>query len=102
MLTAVPLDVAAQLLADPLRARLVGLLTEEDMCTHHLVEETGARQATVSHHLRLLQDMGWVEIEPGGRFTYYRLRPEPLHALSDELATAADIATHAAGRRRPC
>jgi len=98
-------DVAAQLssvqlLADPLRARIVVLLAAETMCTCHLVAETGARQTTVSHHLRSLREAGWVEPEPHGRFTYYRLRPEPLRALGVELAAIADAAARAPGRRR--
>ena len=102
MLSTQPLDAAAQLLADPLRARIVALLAAETMCTCHLVEETGARQTTVSHHLRLLREADWVATEPCGRFTYYRLRPEPLRALSDELGTLAEAAAQAADRRRPC
>ncbi|MDA8282013.1 MAG: metalloregulator ArsR/SmtB family transcription factor [Actinomycetota bacterium] len=102
MLSTSPPDVAAQLLADPLRARIVALLATETMCTCHLVEETGARQTTVSHHLRLLREADWVETEPCGRFTYYRLRPEPLHALSAELDALADAAAQAPNRRRPC
>lgn len=89
-----------QLLADPLRARIVALLAAETMCTCHLVAETGARQTTVSHHLRTLRQAGWVEPEPHGRFTYYRFRPAPLRALAVELAAIADAATQAAGRRR--
>lgn len=102
MLNTLPADVPAQLLADPLRARIVALLAAETMCTCHLVDETGARQTTVSHHLRVLREAGWVESEPCGRFTYYRLRPQPLRALSIELAALANAATRAAGRRRPC
>ncbi len=35
----------------------------------HLAEETGARQTTVSHHLRLLRDAEWVVQQLCGRFT---------------------------------
>lgn len=68
----------------------------------HLVEETGAGQTAVSHHLRVLRDAGWVDTEPCGRFTYYRLRPEPLAALANELSALARSASGAADRRRPC
>jgi ArsR family transcriptional regulator len=102
MLSTVPLDVDAQLLADPLRARIAALLAAETMCTCYLVEESGARQTTVSHHLRLLREAGWVETESCGRFTYYRLRPEPLRALSGELGVLADATSRTNGRRRPC
>lgn len=102
MLASVVLHDSVRVLADPLRARIVTLLAGEVMCTCHLVEETGAAQTTVSHHLKVLRDAGWVDTEACGRFTYYRLRPEPLRALTVELGVLADVAEHAADRRRAC
>ncbi len=88
-------------MADPLRARIVGLLAREQLCTCHLVEETGAKQPTVSHHLRLLREGGLVEASRCGRFTYYRLLPDVLESLSDQFAhLAADARRMPA--RRPC
>ena len=71
-----------RLLADPLRARLVELLADGPACTCHLVEDTGAKQPTVSHHLRALREAGLVAAEPRGRFTYYRLLPDALEAAA--------------------
>jgi ArsR family transcriptional regulator len=102
MLTTIDLHDSVRVLADPLRARIVALLAEATMCTCHLVDETGAGQTTVSHHLRVLRDAGWVDTEPCGRFTYYRRRPEPLAGLADELSALARSASGAAERRRPC
>lgn len=102
MLRVATADGGAQILADPLRARIVELLAAEAMCTCHLVEETGTRQTTVSHHLRILREAGWVQCEPWGRFTYYRVLPEPLDGLAakvDRLARSAEAST---GSRRPC
>lgn len=95
-------DIGARLLADPLRARIVALLAVEAMCTCDLVDLTGAGQTTVSHHLRILREARWVEAEPSGRFTYYRLRPDPLRTLAAELGILADAATHVWGGGRPC
>jgi ArsR family transcriptional regulator len=100
--TAVDLAERVRVLGDPLRARIVSLLASSTMCTCHLVEDTGAAQTTVSHHLRVLRDAGWVDTEPCGRFTYYRLRPDPLRALAEDLVAVADAAVGAAGRKRPC
>ncbi|WP_026411372.1 ArsR/SmtB family transcription factor [Actinomadura oligospora] len=103
MVMSVENDVT-RLLADPLRARIVELLAREALCTCHLVEETGAKQTNVSNHLRVLREAGLVETEPCGRFTYYRLRPEPMRALAvrfTELAAAAEQ-TRNDGSRRPC
>ncbi|WP_150255848.1 ArsR/SmtB family transcription factor [Nocardiopsis deserti] len=90
--------------ADPLRMRIVSLLARETLCTTHLVEETGARQTNLSNHLRILREVGVVETEPCGRFTYYRLRPEALEALSESLADLAATArtSNASQNRRPC
>jgi ArsR family transcriptional regulator len=95
-------ESAVKLFGDPLRAEIVHLLAREQMCTCHLVEETGARQSTISHHLRVLRDAGMVAAEPQGRFTYYRLRPETLSTLIAGLAGMAVRAQQAQVLRRPC
>lgn len=82
-----------RLLADPLRARIVELLTEQALCTSHLVEMTGAKQTNISNHLKLLRDAGLVRTEPCGRFTYSLLEPEPLRGLAAQLTALADAAT---------
>lgn len=89
-------------LADPMRARIVELLADEQLCTCHLVAETGARQTNVSNHLRVLREAGLVEATPAGRYTYYRLRPEAVAGLTDHLAELAGRARTAAQTRRPC
>ena len=93
-----------RLLADPLRARIVTLLAAEALCTCHLVEETGAKQTNISNHLRVLREAGLVDTEPCGRFTYYRLRPEPLQALAGHITDLAETARAARtdNIRRPC
>jgi ArsR family transcriptional regulator len=89
-------------LSDPLRLRMVRLLATEQLCTCHLVELTGARQTNISNHLRVLREAGLVVAEPAGRFTYYRLLPEPFAALGGQLMALAGHAATAATRRRPC
>lgn len=99
--TALPVEVL-RLLADPLRARIVELLSVEQLCTCHLVELTGAGQSNVSNHLRALRDAGLVTSEPHGRFTYYRLQPGALERVCAQLGEVADGARGTADRRRPC
>jgi ArsR family transcriptional regulator len=93
-----------RLLADPLRARIVALLADEALCTCHLVEETGARQTNISNHLRVLREAGLVDTEPHGRYTYYRLRPEPLERLAAHYSELAATArqTRTQDLRRAC
>ncbi len=88
-------------LADPFRAAILGLLAGEALCTCHLQEALGAKQTLVSHHLRVLREVGLVLAEPCGRFTYYRLAPGAFDEAGDVLV---DLATAAASSlpKRPC
>ncbi|MCK2244127.1 MULTISPECIES: helix-turn-helix transcriptional regulator [unclassified Crossiella] len=91
-----------RLIADPLRARILELLATEALCTCHLIEETGAKQANISNHLRALREAGLVEAEPCGKFTYYSLRPEALRGAAASLTALADRAERHPQARRPC
>jgi ArsR family transcriptional regulator, arsenate/arsenite/antimonite-responsive transcriptional repressor len=101
--TGAELDAEAmRLFADPLRLRIVQLLAREELCTCHLVAETGAKQPTISHHLRVLREAGAVEAEPVGAYTYYRLRHEALQGVADALSALAREALAPGRRRLPC
>jgi len=89
-------------LADPTRARIVELLAREQLCVCHLVEETGATQTNLSNHLRVLRDLGVVTAEPAGRYTYYRLQPDVLQAVSAHYAGLASSSRLAVTVKRPC
>jgi ArsR family transcriptional regulator len=90
-----------KVLAEPLRWRIVTLLSQEELCVCHLVEELGVPQPLVSHHLRALRTAGLVESERWRYWTYYRLHPERLKELATTLAKIADgPSTRRA--RRPC
>ncbi len=102
VMTSAETDELVRALADPLRARIVELLSGEQLCTCHLVELSGARQTNVSNHLRVLREAGLVEPRPAGRYTFYRLRAEALTALAGHYAALADRACDARQLRKPC
>ena len=89
-------------LADPLRAKIVDLLSDEQLCTCHLVEATGASQSNISNHLRVLREAGLLVDEPFGRFTYHRLVPGPLIELSVRYRHWAEKALRTNDAKRPC
>ena len=91
-----------RLLAEPLRLRIIQMLAVEELCTCHMVEETGAKQPTVSHHLRQLKEAGVVDAEPVGAYTYYRLRPDVLLHMAHALEDLGQQASTAPRRRLPC
>lgn len=96
------LDELLRVLADPLRLHIVRTLASEQLCTCHLVEMTGARQTNISNHLRVLREAGVIDSEPSGRYTYYRLNPDALDAVSQQLHELAQFARSTTQVRRPC
>lgn len=83
------LGAALKVLADPGRLRLLSLIQAQpggEACVCHLTEPLGLSQPTVSHHLKVLLNAGLVEREQRGSWAYFRVRHEPLAALSGLLA----------------
>lgn len=102
-------DVAAGAVTEVLRAvgeparwRIVERLANEELCVCHLMEDLGLPQPLVSHHLKALRTAGVVESERFKQWTYYRLVPDVLAAVADQLASRAKAARLAARNRRPC
>ncbi len=63
--------------ADPARlAILRQLSTDGEVCACDLQECCGVRQPTVSHHLKVLRETGWVTSERRGTWVWYSLQPE--------------------------
>jgi ArsR family transcriptional regulator len=91
----------AGVLADPLRWRILTLLSDVELCTTHLQDLLGAKQTLVSHHLRVLRDAGLVLTAPCGRFTYYRLRPGALEELAGAVTGFAEASRRDVAKR-PC
>jgi ArsR family transcriptional regulator len=65
-------------LGNPARVRLVNMLasSEEPVCLCNLVEPLGLAQATVSQHLSRLVEVGLLEREERGKWSYFSLNPE--------------------------
>jgi len=63
-------------LAEPTRLRLLLALEEQDLSVAEMQEGLQLPQSTVSRHLRILSDGGWVDYEPQGASNRYRFRRE--------------------------
>ncbi|MDF3139968.1 metalloregulator ArsR/SmtB family transcription factor [Streptomyces sp. T21Q-yed] len=82
------LATALKVLADPARLRLLGMIRsqpEGEACTCDLTEPLGLSQPTVSHHLKVLFEAGFLEREKRGRQTWYRIAPDSLSVLCQVL-----------------
>jgi ArsR family transcriptional regulator, arsenate/arsenite/antimonite-responsive transcriptional repressor len=96
---ALPVELA-RALGDPLRWRIVELLSTEQLCVAHLAEELGAAQPLVSHHLKVLRQAGLIEPDRYRYWTYYRLRPGALVRLAATLGLVARSAPSGTACRR--
>jgi DNA-binding transcriptional ArsR family regulator len=69
---------AFDILADPSRRRILGLLLEGERSAGELVEALELSQPAVSKHLKVLREAGFAEVRADAQRRLYRLRPEPL------------------------
>jgi ArsR family transcriptional regulator, arsenate/arsenite/antimonite-responsive transcriptional repressor len=76
--------------ADPTRLSILRQLARGgDVCACDFTACCDVAQPTVSHHLRVLREAGWVGSERRASFVYYWLRPEAVErfrAIAGELA----------------
>jgi ArsR family transcriptional regulator len=87
-------DLAHKLkaLADPTRLRLVSMVAAsdgEEACVCDLIEPVGLSQPTVSHHLKVLMEAGFLTRSKRGTWAYYKLVPGALGQLSQLLDVTA-------------
>ena len=82
-----------QAAADPTRLSVLRQLSAEGaVCACNFTDCCGIGQPTLSHHLRVLREAGWVATERRGTWIYYSLRPEAVarfRELAGELAVVA-------------
>ncbi len=78
--------------ADPTRlAILRQLASAPEVCACDFTDCCDVAQPTVSHHLKVLREAGWVTSDRRGSWVWYRLRPEAVARfgqLAGELAPA--------------
>lgn len=72
-------------ISDPVRYRILDLIDREPMSVTELIETLKMSKALVSYHLKILRQAGVVDTERRSYFTYYKINPLPLKALSNHL-----------------
>ena len=61
-------------LSDPVRLRLLSIVASEgEVCSCNLEGPLGKSQPTISHHTRILADVGLIVGEKRGRWTWWRV-----------------------------
>src|SRR5437867_7444714 len=80
------MESAFDILAEPSRRALLKLLVTSERSVGELERELRMPQPSVSKHLRVLREAGFVESRVDAQRRVYRLRPEPLMEVDAWLA----------------
>jgi DNA-binding transcriptional ArsR family regulator len=73
-------------LAEPSRRAILRLLAAADRTVGDLESELDLSQPSISKHLRVLREAGFVEATIDAQRRVYRIRPEPLQEVDAWLA----------------
>lgn len=74
------------ILAEPNRRAILSLLASSEQSVGELESRLRMSQTSVSKHLRVLRDAGFVEARVDAQRRVYRIRPEPLMEVEEWLA----------------
>ena len=75
-----------EIIAEPNRRAILGLLISSEQSVGEIERQLGMPQPTVSKHLRVLRDAGFVESTVDAQRRLYRLKPKPFQELDAWLA----------------
>jgi ArsR family transcriptional regulator, arsenate/arsenite/antimonite-responsive transcriptional repressor len=75
-------------LGDPVRLRLLSMVAAAgEICSCDLEDPLGRSQPTISHHTRVLSEVGLISGERRGRWTWWRVNEDRLGELRQALGT---------------
>lgn len=75
-----------EVIAEPNRRAILSLLATSERSVGEIERQLGMPQPTVSKHLRVLRDAGFVQSQIDAQRRVYRIRPEPLQEVDAWLA----------------
>jgi DNA-binding transcriptional ArsR family regulator len=75
-----------EIIAEPNRRAILSLLTSSEHSVGEIERQLRMSQPTVSKHLRVLRDAGFVESTVDAQRRLYRLKPEPFQEFDAWLA----------------
>jgi len=72
------METSFAIIAEPNRRAILGLLASSEQSVGEIERRLGMPQPSVSKHLRVLREAGFVESRIEAQRRVYRIRPEPL------------------------
>ena len=80
------MESAFAIIAEPNRRAILSLLAGSERSVGEIERQLRMSQPSVSKHLRVLREAGFVEPTVDAQRRLYRLKPEPLQKVDDWLA----------------
>jgi DNA-binding transcriptional ArsR family regulator len=80
------MHTAFDIIAEPNRRAILGLLVASEQSVGEIERRLRMPQTSVSKHLRVLREAGFVEATVDAQRRLYRLKPEPLREVDAWLA----------------
>src|SRR5438093_543274 len=80
------MESSFSIIAEPTRRTIVSLLASSERSVGEIERRLRMPQTSVSKHLRVLRDAGFVEARVEAQRRVYRIRPEPLMEVDAWLA----------------
>ncbi|MBI5439606.1 MAG: winged helix-turn-helix transcriptional regulator [Deltaproteobacteria bacterium] len=91
---------ALKALGDDSRLKMLWILEDRELCSCEIQEAVGLAQSTVSRHLQLLEDAGFVVSVKAGVWKNYRFNSAPSTVVQGLLSTVRLAAATSPEARR--
>ena len=80
------METVFEIIAEPNRRAILSLLAQSEQSVGEIERQLRMTQPTVSKHLRVLREAGFVESTVDAQRRFYRVKPGPLQELDAWLA----------------
>ncbi|MBO7719289.1 MAG: winged helix-turn-helix transcriptional regulator [Methanosphaera sp.] len=77
----------AKALSDKNRVEIIKLLSEEELCACHILNQLQIAQSTLSHHMKQLTDSKLVTVTKKGRWSHYKINTKTVNDFKQFLDT---------------
>ncbi|MDE8331751.1 metalloregulator ArsR/SmtB family transcription factor [Erysipelothrix rhusiopathiae] len=72
-----------KVLSDDTRLKIIDMLSSEELCACHILEDFDITQPTLSYHMKMLVESGLVSSKKDGNWTRYSLNDQVFEDLQD-------------------
>ncbi|MDE8039169.1 metalloregulator ArsR/SmtB family transcription factor [Erysipelothrix rhusiopathiae] len=72
-----------KVLSDDTRLKIIEMLSTEELCACHILEDFDITQPTLSYHMKMLVESGLVSSKKDGNWTRYSLNDQVFEDLQD-------------------